>query len=149
MSALNSIAHVEYYVWLIAGFVLCVAETLVPGAFLIWIGAAALIVGAADFLRPLELTEQLLLFALCAAAFVVVGRQVYGSLERAAPPPALSRAHALVGKEFYLDSAIERGFGSIRVDDSVWRVAGADLTAGSKVRVVGVDEGSLLRVEKA
>ena len=28
-----------YYVWLLAGLALCAAETLAPGAFLIWIGA--------------------------------------------------------------------------------------------------------------
>jgi membrane protein implicated in regulation of membrane protease activity len=149
MADLGALAHIQYFVWLIVGFVLCVAETAAPGAFLIWIGAAALLVGAVDFLWPMELTAQLLLFAVCAVALVLVGRRVYGSLERAAPPPSLSRAHALIGKEFFLDKAIERGFGAIRVDDSVWRVAGADTAVGAKVRVVAVEEGSLLRVEKA
>jgi inner membrane protein len=95
------------------------------------------------------LTVQLLLFAILAVALVVVGRRVYGSLERSAPPPSLSRAHALIGKEFFLDQAIERGFGAIRVDDSIWRVAGVDTATGVKVRVVAVEDGSLLRVEKA
>jgi inner membrane protein len=149
MFGFSSVAHIEYFVWLIVGFILCVAETLAPGAFLLWIGAAALLVGAVDFLWPMELTAQLLLFAVCAIVLVAIGRSVYGSLERAAPPRALSRAEALVGKEFFLERAIERGFGVVRVDDSVWRVAGADLPAGAKVRVVAVDDGSLLKVEKA
>jgi len=149
MFGFSSIAHIEYFIWLIVGFVLCVAETLAPGAFLLWIGAAALLVGAVDFFWPMELTAQLLLFAVAAVVLVVIGRRIYGSLERSAPPPSLSRAHALIGKEFFLDRAIEKGFGAIRVDDSVWRVGGADLPAGTKVRVVAVDEGSLLQVEKA
>ncbi|HYC25246.1 MAG TPA: NfeD family protein [Roseiarcus sp.] len=149
MFGFSSIAHIEYFIWLIVGFVLCVAETLAPGAFLLWIGAAALLVGAVDFFWPMELTAQLLLFAVAAVVLVVIGRRVYGSLERSAPPPSLSRAHALIGEEFFLDRAIEKGFGAIRVDDSVWRVGGADLPAGTKVRVVAVDEGSLLQVEKA
>jgi membrane protein implicated in regulation of membrane protease activity len=149
MADLGSLVHVEYFIWLIAGFILCVAETMAPGAFLIWIGAAALLVGAVDFIWPMELTVQLLLFAILAVALVVVGRRVYGSLERSAPPPSLSRAHALIGKEFFLDQAIERGFGAIRVDDSIWRVAGVDTATGVKVRVVAVEDGSLLRVEKA
>jgi inner membrane protein len=149
MADLGSLVHVEYFIWLIAGFILCVAETMAPGAFLIWIGAAALLVGAVDFVWPMELTVQLLLFAILAVALVVVGRRVYGSLERSAPPPSLSRAHALIGKEFFLDQAIERGFGAIRVDDSIWRVAGVDTATGVKVRVVAVEDGSLLRVEKA
>jgi len=149
MADLGSLVHVEYFIWLIAGFILCVAETMAPGAFLIWIGAAALLVGAVDFIWPMELTVQLLLFAIVAVALVVVGRRVYGSLERAAPAPSLGRAQALIGKEFFLDQAIERGFGAIRVDDSIWRVAGADTAIGAKVKVVAVEEGSLLRVEKA
>jgi membrane protein implicated in regulation of membrane protease activity len=145
---MSGLAHIEYFVWLIGGFVLCVAETLAPGAFLIWIGAAALIVGGVDFFWPMELTAQLLVFAVLAAALILIGRRVYGSLERAAPPPTLSRAHALIGKEFFLQQSIERGYGAIRVDDSVWRVAGVDTAAGVKVKVIAVEEGSLLRVER-
>jgi membrane protein implicated in regulation of membrane protease activity len=145
----EALAHIAYFVWLIVGFVLCAAETLAPGAFLIWIGGAALIVGGVDFFYPMELTVQLLLFAILAAASVLIGRRVYGSLERSAPPPALSRAHAMIGKEFFLDQPIERGYGAIRVDDSVWRVAGVDTAAGVKVRVISVEDGSLLRVERA
>ena len=149
MSDIGLFSHVDYFIWLGGGFVLCVAETIAPGAFLIWIGAAALAVGAVDFFWPMELTVQLLLFAALAVGLVVVGRRVYGSLERAAPPEFLSRAHALIGKEFFLERAIDQGYGAIRVDDSVWRVAGADLAAGARVRVVAVEDGSLLRVEKA
>jgi len=138
-----------YVVWLVAGLALCAAETLVPGAFLIWIGAAAVVVGAVEFVFPLELTPQLLLFAALVVAFVFVGRRVYGSLDAGTPQLPLSRAHALIGKEFYLDEGIERGFGRIRVGDSVWRVAGDDLPAGAKVRVVAVEDGSAVRVEKA
>ncbi len=59
-----------------------------------------------------------------------------------------SRAEGLIGREFFLDQAIQRGFGVIRVDDSVWRVAGEDMSVGAKVRVTGVEDGSLLRVAK-
>ena len=142
-------AHIAYFVWLIGGFVLCAAETLAPGAFLIWIGGAALIVGAVDFFWPMEFTLQLLVFAVLAAALILVGRRVYGSLERSSPPPSLSRAQALIGKEFFLDQPIERGYGAIRVGDSVWRVAGVDTAAGVKVRVIAVEDGSMLRVERA
>ena len=138
-----------YWVWLLAGLVLCAAETLAPGAFLIWIGAAALAMGIVAFFVHLTLAPQLLLFAAFVAAFVLIGRRVYGSLDAGAPPLPLSRAHGLIGKEFYLDEAIAHGFGRIRVDDSVWRVAGEDLPAGAKVRVVAVEDGSMVRVEKA
>jgi membrane protein implicated in regulation of membrane protease activity len=138
-----------YVVWLVAGLALCAAETLVPGAFLIWIGAAAVVVGVIEYVLPLELTPALLAFAALVVAFVFVGRRVYGSLDSGAPQLPLNRAHAMIGKEFYLDEAIERGHGRIRVGDSVWRVAGEDLPAGAKVRVVAVEDGAEVRVEKA
>ncbi|MGO9772645.1 MAG: NfeD family protein [Roseiarcus sp.] len=138
-----------YVVWLVVGFALCAAETLVPGAFLIWIGAAALAVGVVEFFLPLALTPQLLLFAALVVALVFVGKRVYGSLDAGTPQLPLSRAHALIGKEFFIDEAIVRGYGRIRVGDSVWRVAGENLPAGAKVRVVAVEDGAEVRVEKA
>ncbi|WP_158812678.1 NfeD family protein [Methylocapsa sp. S129] len=148
MSDIGLFSHGDYIVWLVAGFILCAAETIAPGAFLIWIGAAALILGAVEFVWPLEFTAQLFLFAALVVVLVIIGRRVYGSLDRRSAPQPLSRAHGLVGKEFFLDQPIERGFGNIRVDDSVWRVTGEDMGAGAKVRVTGVEEGSLLRVAK-
>ena len=38
--------------WLVGGLVVCAAETLAPGAFLVWIGAAAAIVGAVAYFAP-------------------------------------------------------------------------------------------------
>ena len=149
MSEIGLLAHGDYAFWLIVGFLLCAAETLAPGAFLIWIGAAMLIVGVVEFFWPLELTAQLFLFAALVVALVVIGRRVYGSLDRRSPAQPLGRAESLVGKEFFLDQPIVRGFGNIRVDDSVWRVTGEDMGAGAKVRVTGVEDGSLLRVSKA
>jgi membrane protein implicated in regulation of membrane protease activity len=140
---------VPYYVWLLAGLLLCAGETLVPGAFLIWIGGAGLILGAIEFFWPMALTVQLLLFPALLVALVFLGRRVYGSVDRVGPSLPASRAHSLLGREFFLDDAIARGFGTIRVDDSVWRVAGADMPAGTKVRVVAVEDGIAIKVEKA
>jgi inner membrane protein len=148
MSDIGLFGSINYIAWLAAGLALCAAETIMPGAFLIWIGAAALILGAVEFFLPLEFTAQLLLFAGLVVALVVTGRAVYGSIGRGSPPQPLNRAEGLVGKEFYLDRPIERGFGNIRVDDSTWRVTGEDMNAGVKVRVTGVEDGVLLRVAK-
>ena len=138
-----------YWLWLVAGLALCAAETVVPGAFLIWIGLAGLIIGAVDFVLPLPLAVQTLGFAVLAAGLALVGRRVYGSIDSVGPSLPTSRAHALIGREFFLEGAIEHGFGRIRVDDSVWRVAGEDMPEGVKVRVVGIEDGVAVRVEKA
>jgi len=45
-----------------------------------------------------------------------------------------------------LDHPIQEGRGRIRLDDTVWRVSGPDLPAGSRVKVVSV-HGTELHVE--
>ena len=54
------------------------------------------------------------------------------------------RSDALVGRVFTLDKPIMDGSGTVRVDDTVWRVSGPDCPAGSKVKVVRADGASLM-----
>jgi membrane protein implicated in regulation of membrane protease activity len=138
-----------YWAWLTGGLALCLAETLAPGAFLIFIGIAGLAVGAVDFVYPLPLAAQTLAFAALAAALALAGKRLYGSLALSSESRGVNRAHNMVGREFYLDGDIARGFGRIRVGDSVWRVSGPDLPSGEKVRVVRVVGEVTLEVEKA
>lgn len=141
-------AGFPYYVWLVAGLALCALETVVPGAFLIWIGLAGLFVGVIEFLLPAGFGAQALEFAALTLGLVLIGRKVYGSLAAGGDQLPLSRAHALIGRAFPLETAIVNGFGSIRVGDSVWRVAGDDMPAGAQVRVAGLGEGAAIRVER-
>lgn len=137
------------WMWLIGGLALSIAETFVPGAFLIWFGLAAMAVGAVDFFHPLGLEAQALGFAVLAAALALVGKRFYGSVVASSDSASIGRAQALVGREFYLEGELAKGFGRIRVGDSVWRVSGPDLPSGEKVKVVSVAGGVTLEVEKA
>jgi inner membrane protein len=100
------------------------------------------------YFLPMAFVAQLILFAVLVATLVLIGRWVYGSFDKGPGPLPQSRAHAMVGADFFLDEAIARGYGRIRVGDSSWRVAGPDCPAGAMVRVVAVENGSLLRVER-
>ena len=140
--------HLGPLLWLGGGLILCAAETLAPGTFLVFIGAAAAIVGAIAYFVALDLTTQLLLFGALVVALVMIGRDAYGSLYAGPGPLPRSRAHALIGSDFFLEEAIAHGYGRIRVGDSSWRVKGDDCAAGAKVRVVAVEDGSILRVER-
>jgi membrane protein implicated in regulation of membrane protease activity len=42
-----------------------------------------------------------------------------------------------------LEKPIVDGSGTVRIDDTVWRVAGPDAPAGSRVRIVQADGASL------
>src|SRR5262249_56906819 len=67
------------------------------------------------------------------------------------PPekPSLNRrTEAMVGRVFTLDKPIVNAAGTIRIDDTIWRVTGPDAPAGSRVRVKNA-EGVQLEVEQA
>jgi membrane protein implicated in regulation of membrane protease activity len=142
--------HFIPWIWIVAGLLLCAAETFAPGIFLLWIGLAGMAVGVVHFLVPLGFEWSLVLFAVLALAFSLIGRKVYGSIDTGTAGDALNRrADVLVGRDFPLERAIVNGAGAIRVYDTVWRVTGPDLPQGARVRVSGVEDGVLLRVEPA
>lgn len=131
--------------WLILGLILMALELLAPGVFMVWFGLAALLVGLVSFGFSPSWQLQLLLFALFAVAAVPLWRRFARS--NAQPPrdnPFLNRrAAALVGRVFTLEKPIVDGTGTVRVDDTVWRVTGPDAPVGSRVRIVHADGAQL------
>ena len=131
--------------WLIFGILLMALELLAPGVFLFWLGLAAL-AGRAAVVRVQS---------------VLAGPDpdVRGVRRRAVPlwrriarrqhrvstsnPFLNKRADALVGRVFTLEKPIVDGAGTVRIDDTIWRVAGPDAPAGSRVRIVHADGASL------
>lgn len=136
------------WAWIILGLLLIGVELLAPGIFFLWLGLAALATGMLDALLGLSWQTASIIFALLSVAAVVLGRWVTRSGTRPEAQSALlnQRGQALVGRVFTLETPIKDGEGRIRVDDSSWRVTGADRFAGAKVRVVRV-EGSTLVVD--
>ncbi len=130
--------------WLILGFILMALELLAPGVFLFWLGLAALLVGLVSFAFHPSWQAQLLMFAIFAAAAVPAWRRLARSKPAADENPFLNkRAEALMGRVFTLEKPIIDGTGTVRIDDTVWRVAGPDTPAGTKVKVVHVDGANL------
>jgi membrane protein implicated in regulation of membrane protease activity len=131
--------------WLIFGLVLIILELLAPGVFLFWLGLAALLVGLVSFTFSPSWQMQMLMFAVFAIAAVPLWRRMAHSSKAASKsnPFLNKRAHALVGRVFTLEKPIIDGSGTIRIDDTIWRVAGPDAPAGSRVRIVQADGASL------
>jgi len=131
--------------WLIFGFILMALELAAPGVFLFWFGLAALLVGLVSFAVHPPWQAQLLMFAVFALAAVPVWRRLALRNNRASQSnPFLNRrTAALVGREFTLEKPIIDGAGTVRIDDTIWRVAGPDTPAGSRVKVVRVDGANL------
>src|SRR5258708_30774327 len=81
---------------------------------------------------------QLLIFAVFATAAVPLWRRVARNNTAASTsnPFLNKRADALVGRVFTLEKPIIDGWGTVRIDDTVWRVAGPDTPPRNRVRVV-------------
>ena len=131
--------------WLIFGIVLMALELLAPGVFLFWLGLAALLVGLLSFVINPSWQMQILTFAIFSAAAVPLWRRVARNSKAASQsnPFLNKRADALVGRVFTLEKPIIDGSGTVRIDDTVWRITGPESPAGSRVRIVQADGASL------
>jgi len=146
MDALPSLA--DHWWWLILALALATAEMLLPGVFLIWLGAAALVTGVATLLFGIGLPVQFGIFAISAVAAVYAGRRWFATNPIETSDPLLNdRTARLLGEIVVVATAIDGGTGKVRVGDSLWIARGPDAAVGERVRVIGVKDGALL-VEK-
>ena len=138
--------------WVGLGAGLLTLEIVVPGVYLLWIGIAAILTGTVS----LQLWEaafwtwqvQVLLFLALSIASALLGRRYFaGSGPEETDQPLLNqRGRQLVGRTATLEEDIREGRGRIRLGDTMWRVTGPDLPAGTRVRVTEADGGDL-RIE--
>lgn len=140
-------AELGPWIWWIVGLIFLGLEIVIPGVFLLWIGLAAMIVGAMSF--PLwgasiwNWQVQVLVFAVLAVALALVGRRISGSNTESDQPMLNRRIEGLVGRTATLEEPINEGKGRIRLDDTTWIVQGPDLPAGTRVRVIVAQAGGL------
>jgi membrane protein implicated in regulation of membrane protease activity len=142
--------EILYWHWWVLGLILLVAEMLLPtGFFLIWVGAAAILVGVLAWVIPGMTWEvEMVLFGVLSVASFLAWRR-FRPVNLDSDQPALNRrGHSYVGRTFTLTAPIVNGIGKLHVDDSQWRISGADADAGTQVKVVAVD-GATLKVERA
>jgi membrane protein implicated in regulation of membrane protease activity len=131
--------------WFILGLILIGLELLVPGAFLLWFGVAAIATGIVVLVTDLSWQVEVLIFVVFAIASVFVARRFSPGEKVASDSPFLNRrAEALVGRVFVLEEAIQAGNGRARVEDSLWRVKGPDMPVGARVRVERVEGTTLV-----
>ena len=121
---------------------------LAPGAFFLWMGASAGIVGLMLLAMPsLQIETQVFWFAALSVVTVLAWRRYHEKHPTETEQPLLNRrGQQYVGRVFTLVEPIVNGQGKIYVDDTTWKIHGADCDAGSSVKVIGVD-GVVLNVE--
>lgn len=136
-----------HYHWLAIGLLLAAAEMAVPGVFMIWLAAAALITGFLTWFLPIGLPLQIVIFAALAIVSVFTGKRYLRSNPIEALDPKMNdRGARLVGETVVVTHAIDGGNGRVKQGDSEWLAKGPDAEPGTKMRVAGND-GVVLLVE--
>lgn len=136
-----------HWFWLALGLVLAIGEMAIPGVFLIWLAAAALVTGLVAWVVPVGMPVQVVLFAVLAIVFVFAGRNY---LRRhpveGADPMMNDRGGRAVGQNVIVTHAIDGGTGRVKLGDSEWLARGPDAEPGTRMKVTGHD-GAVLVVE--
>ena len=142
------LASIDYWHWWILAGILLIIEVAAPSFFFLWLSIAAGITGLALLAVPeLGWEYQILLFS----SLSVISLTAFKRYQRANPvttdqPTLNRRGEQYIGRNFTLTEPITNNSGVIHVDDSTWRIKGANLPAGTTVRVVGADS-VILEVE--
>ncbi|WP_028917938.1 NfeD family protein [Pseudoxanthomonas sp. J35] len=136
--------------WAAAALLLIAAETLAPGAFMLWMGFAAAAVFLLVLLLPdVPVLAQVAAFVVLSFVSIQIYRKWFRDTGRQSDRPLLNRrAEQNIGVVAPLDQPIAGGRGRIRIGDAFWVVEGPELPAGTPVRVVAVD-GMVLKVQEA
>ena len=147
------VAELGPWLWWIIGLALLILEIILPGVFMLWFGIAAIIVGTISLtlgesaLWPWQ--AQVIAFAVLSLISAIIGRKYFYSTRPDTDQPNLNaRGAQMIGRFSILSDPLENGTGRVKLGDTIWRVVGPDLPAGSRVKVVDIEAGTL-RVEAA
>ena len=147
MQVVDFIAANGHWSWIVAGLILLALELVIPGGFLLWMGISGIITGLITMFQPIGWPLQWLIFGVLSLVTIAIWVRWSRSRPALTDRPYLNRrADHFIGQEAVLEQAIAQGFGRVVLGDTVWRVSGADLPVGQRVRIVG-SEGAVLKVE--
>lgn len=132
----------DWWLWLLGGLALVVAELATPsGFFIIFFGAGALTVGVLKAFGIVDsLTTELLLFSVLSVVYVVLFRNLLHSRVQIPPPP---KVDSLVGVLAIVQESLSPGVvGKVEVRGATWsarNTSDVTLSPGQRARVASVD----------
>ncbi len=128
--------------WLMIGFALLILEVLTGTMYMLWIAAAAMIVGIIMFIAPvLDWQMQLLLFSILTAVLMYVGHTYLRPKMQGGEPSDLNdRARSMVGMRVRAIADFETGRGRVQVGDTQWRarMESGEVKAGDELKIASV-----------
>ena len=140
--------NIVYWHWMVIGLLLIGVEMLDGSGHAIWLGVAAFFVGIVHWAIPsMPWIAQILLFA-ASSILSILAWKMY---KKAKPvenkfPTLNKRGTNYIDRVVTPSEAIVDGEGKVNVSDTIWKVRGPDMDAGTKVKIKSV-EGTSLVVE--
>jgi hypothetical protein len=133
-----------WLIWVLAGLLVSAAELLLPGAFLFWVGLAAVGTGFALAAFALSFGWQVAVFVGLLALGIGIGLK----LRQKRAPGDVNQPHSGLAGRTGTVLAIEAGGLRVRLGDSDWPAraerGAATPDVGATVRVVSVDGTTLI-----
>ena len=135
-----------YWQWLVFAVVLLILEIFTPGAFFMWMSAAAGLTGLVLLIYPdLAWQTQFIIFSITSVAAISAGKMWFSRNPINTEMPLLNnREDELIGRVFEVEQAIINGSGRVKVGESTWKANGPNSKVGDSVRVIGVTGAELL-----
>jgi len=140
--------NLQFWHWWVFAIVLIILEVFSPGAFFMWMSAAAGVTGLSLLVVPdLSWQMQFVIFATMSIAAILIGKTFFNRSSVNIDDPTLSQLeNELTGNIYIVEKPIINGSGRVQVGESTWKAQGPDCEAGSSVKVVSV-QGAVLVVE--
>ncbi len=138
--------NLVYWHWWVFAIILLILEIFTPGAFFMWMSAAASVIGVVLLAAPeISWQTQFVIFAITSVIAIIAGKMWFNRNPINTEMPSLNaREDELIGKVFEVEQAIINGSGRVKVGESTWKANGPDCKSGASVRVVGVNGAELL-----
>ena len=131
--------------WALAGIALCGAELLHPGVFLLWIGLAAVVTGAATWLGAIAPPAQIGTFLVSLAVLLAI--PLWRRRWQPRYAGGINAADTGLVGETCRAIAFEGANGRVAFRDGTWLaqlVAGPPPSAGATLRITGLKGTTLL-----
>lgn len=140
------IIEIVFWHWWILAIALIILELFAPGAFFLWMGISAGIVGTLMLAFPdLVWQIQVLIFSILSILSVILWRIFAKRSQVESDHPLLNKRTAqFIGRIFTLDEPIVDGEGKVKIGDSIWKIRGEDCPAGTKIKVIQSEGVTLL-----
>lgn len=138
-----------YYNWLILGGIFLLIEVTTFTLLFMWLAMSAAIMAVISFIFPnLSLSNHLLVFAVLSVACVIIWHRAFKHRQTTIGDNKMNnRAQRYVGQQATLVEPIVNGYGKIRIEDSLWRVACSTDLPVEKTVIVTAADGVILQVK--